>query len=88
MYLEFDVRGFLDTLGPKTELAEFCGVARTAPYGWARRGYLSSVMMARLVEYGKHRRLGLDINKFFVRPEVEEKRPASKRKGSKKNGRG
>jgi predicted site-specific integrase-resolvase len=69
MQLEFDVEGFLNALGPRAEVAKFCGVSRTAPYGWMRRGYLSSVTMAKLVEYGKQRRLGLDINKFFIRRE-------------------
>jgi len=67
MQLEFDVSGFLNALGPRAEVAKFVGVSRTAPYGWMRRGYLSSVTMAKLVEYSRQRRLKLDMNKFFVR---------------------
>jgi hypothetical protein len=78
MQMEFDVEGFLDALGPVAQVAKHCGVARTAPYGWMRRGYLSSVTMAKLVEYSKQRRLGLDMNKFFIRRDD----------GGKGNGRG
>jgi hypothetical protein len=77
MQMEFDVEGFLDALGPVAQVAKHCGVARTAPYGWMRRGYLSSVTMAKLVEYSRQQRIDIDVNKFFVR-----------RKGGKGNGRG
>jgi hypothetical protein len=67
MTLKFDLRGFLDALGPRAEVAEFCGVSRTAPYGWLRRGYLNTTTMAKLLEFSRQKRLGLDIDKFFVR---------------------
>lgn len=99
MQMEFDVKRFLDALGTKPEIAKFMGLSRTAPYGWEKRGYLSSVTMAHLVEYSQRRGLSLDVNEFFVRrakPSMIHKpkggtnrkgRPPRKGKG-KRNGRG
>jgi hypothetical protein len=67
MHLEFDVAALIDKLGPKAGIAEYCGVSRTAPYGWIRRGYIGSVMLARLVEYARLHDVKIDMNKLFVR---------------------
>ena len=63
--LKFDVEGLLNKLGPRARVAKFCGVARTAPYGWIRRGYIGSSTMAKLVIYARLQGLDLDLNKFF-----------------------
>ena len=73
MELEFDVIGFLDALGSKARIAQYLGVARTAPYGWERRRYLSSAVMARLVEYSRWREQPLDVNDFIRRKKAEPK---------------
>jgi hypothetical protein len=78
MRTEFDVARFLDALGPRAKVAEWCGVARTAPYGWMRRGYLSSTTMAKLIDFAKSENIRLDVNKFFVR---------RRESGGKKHGR-
>jgi hypothetical protein len=73
MHLEFDVEGLLEKLGPVAGVAKFCGVARTAPYGWIRRGYIGSVMLARLVEYAHLNGVKLNVNDYFVRRRGEWK---------------
>jgi len=86
------VTKFLSVLGTVGEIANWCGVARTAPYGWTRRQYIGSTTMAKLVEFSKLKRLDLDMNDFFVRREPYVRPPEKKykpaRKGRKRNDRG
>lgn len=90
MELEFDVIGFLDALGSKARIAQYLGVARTAPYGWERRRYLSSAVMARLVEYSRWREQPLDVNDFIRRKKAEPvhiTHPRKRKGKGKRNGR-
>jgi len=56
-----NVRKLVDDLGGARAVASICGVARTAPYGWIKRGYLGSPA----IESIKAARPNLDLDYYF-----------------------
>jgi hypothetical protein len=43
-----NVSRLVDDLGGASAVARICGVQRTAPYGWIRRGYVGSRALERI----------------------------------------
>jgi hypothetical protein len=59
--MKFNIARLVAHLGGAAKTAEICGVGRTAPYGWIKRGYISQVVLERV----KNHDPALDLDDFF-----------------------
>lgn len=59
--MKFNIARLVAHLGGAAKTAEICGVGRTAPYGWIKRGYISQVVLERV----KNHDPALDLDGFF-----------------------
>lgn len=56
-----NVARLINDLGGAAKVAAIAGVARTAPYGWIRRRYVSSQVLERIKEAEPH----LSLDAYF-----------------------
>lgn len=56
-----NVARLINDLGGAAKVAAIAGVARTAPYGWIRRRYVSSQVLERIKEAAPH----LSLDAYF-----------------------
>jgi hypothetical protein len=61
MGVKLNVKKLVDKLGGEANTARLCGVARTAPYGWVVRNFVSSDNLAKI----KAARPEMDLDWFF-----------------------
>lgn len=61
MKTKLNITALIDDLGGVANAAKIAGVVRTAPYGWMRRQYLSSVVLEKI----KAAYPDLDLDKYF-----------------------
>lgn len=59
--MKFNIARLVAHLGGAAKTAEICGVGRTAPYGWIKRGYISQVVLERV----KNHDPSLVLDEFF-----------------------
>lgn len=59
--MKFNIARLVAHLGGAAKTAEICGVGRTAPYGWIKRGYISQVVLERVKNHDPK----LDLDGFF-----------------------
>ena len=59
--MKFNIARLVAHLGGAAKTAEICGVGRTAPYGWIKRGYISQVVLERVKDHDPQ----LDLNRYF-----------------------
>lgn len=59
--MKFNIARLVGHLGGAAKTAEICGVGRTAPYGWIKRGYISQVVLERVKRHDPK----LDLDAFF-----------------------
>lgn len=59
--MKFNIARLVGHLGGAAKTAAICGVGRTAPYGWIKRGYISQVVLERVKGHAPD----LDLDQFF-----------------------
>jgi len=59
--MKLDIGRLIEDLGGHTRVSALTGVARTAPYGWVKRGYIGSPHLERIKEAHPN----LDLNWYF-----------------------
>lgn len=66
--MKFNIARLVAHLGGAANTARICGVARTAPYGWIKRGYISQVVLERVKLHDP----ALDLDGFFEEDNSED----------------
>lgn len=61
METKLNISALISDLGGAAKVAEMAGVVRTAPYGWVRREYVSSVVLEKI----KAANPDLDLDFYF-----------------------
>ena len=56
-----NIRRLIADCGGGPAVAKIAGVCRTAPYGWVRRRYVSSIVLEKIKQANPH----LDLNQYF-----------------------
>lgn len=63
-----NIERLVQAIGGARKTAEVCGVTRTAPYGWVKRGFISQRMLEKIKSHAPH----LDLDDFFEEDENED----------------
>ena len=66
--VKLNVSKLIEDLGGARAAANICGVARTVPYGWIKRGYLGSPVIERI----KAAHPNLDLDYYFQEARDEQ----------------
>jgi len=56
-----DIPKLIAAYGGAAQIAKITGTVRTAPYGWAKRGYISSRVLEALKTHDKR----FNLNRYF-----------------------
>ncbi|MFW6331602.1 MAG: carph-isopro domain-containing protein [Gemmatimonadota bacterium] len=67
--MKFDLDSLIADLGGARAVAERIGVGRTVPYGWKRRGTISSTSLSKI----KRSWPDLDLDRYFTEERPDER---------------
>lgn len=71
METKLNISNLISDLGGAAKVAEMAGVVRTAPYGWVRREYVSSVVLEKI----KAANPDIDLDTYFEEVTDDQDQP-------------